>query len=349
MEQIVENNKKIVAPIAIIVIVILIAYYYFSFVSTSDIGNKADNKNKTVNKDLVRIAKSEIQEIGEAELLAKQGQYKAALDKYDIAMSKADNASTTAIIDVSRASVYFMMNDNSNALESLIRIGGTANYPAIVRAVALNRILLQYSGTKNKDLLKAFDTDVSNATDTYSLQLKAYTQIYNIYPLGGPVSFLAIDGIKNTTDINKIKQIYNDAILKIEADILFQNRGIGSNYIVPNLILAKIRLMKEVIKYDIVKKEDVYKEYERAIDEAKIKLQNITESFAALEYLDYLSINNGDKDKQFYAFNLIRTKPLPEMVQTNLKSKNSKLDWSGIVKYMSVNKEAKEYFSKYGL
>ena len=256
MEQIIENNKKIVAPIAAMVIIVVAAYFYFPFINTSNTSNIPVSKG--VNKDLVRIARGEIPEIEEADTLSKQGQYKAAIDKYDQALAKSNNASTTAIIDISKAYVYFMMNDNNNALESLTRIGNTVTYPAIVRAVALNRILLQYNGTKNKDLLKVFGADVSTATDTYSLQLKAYTQIYNIYPLGGPVAFLAIDGIKNTTDINKIKQIYNDAILKIEADILYQDRGVGSNYIVPNLILAKIRLMKEVVKYSIVTKEDIY-------------------------------------------------------------------------------------------
>ena len=347
MEQIIENNKKIVASIAVMVIIVVAAYFYFPFINTSNTSNIPVSKG--VNKDLVRIARGEIPEIEEADTLSKQGQYKAAIDKYDQALAKSNNASTTAIIDISKAYVYFMMNDNNNALESLTRIGNTVTYPAIVRAVALNRILLQYNGTKNKDLLKVFGADVSTATDTYSLQLKAYTQIYNIYPLGGPVAFLAIDGIKNTTDINKIKQIYNDAILKIEADILYQDRGVGSNYIVPNLILAKIRLMKVVVKYDIATNEDIYTEYERSINESKIKVQNITESFATLEYLDYLVATNGDKDKILYAFNLMRTREMPQMVQTNLKSKNSKSDWPGIVKYMSTNKDAKEYFGKFGL
>ena len=352
-----SNQKlKIILLIVVVIAIITVPYYIINYQNKNTEG-VVDN-NKQQNKDIVKLTISKIPEYEEALLLAKQKQFKQALDKMDLAMAKADSIETKSVVDISKSSIYFQLGDNKKAVEEMKRIGDDTTYPASVRASALNKIMSQYRGTKNPELLKAFNEEVQKATSTHDIELKVYTQINSIYPSGIAVSFLAIEDIKKLSNkeeakkmLNKeeVKKIYDEAISKIERDILVQDRGVGSNYIVPNLILAKTRLMKEVVKYEVTTSQDIYKQYERAITESKAKLDPITEAFSLILYLDYMSMSNADNDKMLYAFNLIRTSEMTQMVKTNLKSKDAKANWPGIVKYMSNNKDAKQYFSKFAL
>ncbi len=351
------NQKlKLLLLTVIVIAIVAIPYYIINYQNRDN--KDVINDNKQQNKDIVKLTISKVPEYEEAMMLAKQKQYQQALDKMDVAMSKADTVETRSVIDISKSSIYFQMGDNKTAVKEMKRIGEDTTYPASVRASALNKIMSQYRGTKNPELLKAFGSAVQSATNTHDIELKVYTQINSIYPSGIAVSFLAIEDIKKLSSKEEakkmsskeeVKKIYDQAALKIERDILVQDRGVGSNYIVPNLILAKTRLMKEAAKYEVVINQDIYKEYERAITESKAKLDPITESFSLLSYLDFLSSSNGDKDKMLYTFNLIRLSDLPVMVQSNLKSKDAKANWPGIIKYMSNNKDAKQYFGKLGL
>ena len=354
-----ENNKfqKLIISILILLIIATFSYFYLlPYLNDKDTKISQGNSNDALKKtDLVKETSEKNPNFQEAANLSKQGYFENAISKYNEALQTANSIEEKSIIDISRAYAYMGLKKYDLATGELKRIGDNVDYPISVRVAAFDRILSEYRGTRNTSLLNVFKTSTDSKENLYDLQLSAYRQTYNLspaYPSGFAVSFLAIDAIKNAATTTDISLIYTQAISKIEDDIA-RRSNITAGYNVPNLILSKIRVMKAVGNKEIVQPNLIYQEYERALNESRSRLQNVTEYFTIFEYLNYLAMVDSkdkvDTDKASRVFNLIINSPkIPDMVVTSLKYENYKSNWPGLYLYSKKNLDTINYFKTYG-
>jgi hypothetical protein len=164
--------------------------------------------------------------------------------------------------------------------------------------------------------------------------------------MGLSVAYLAGADMKRFADNSKT--IYDEAIIKIDNDIVFQDKGQGSNFIVPNTIIAKANLMVKGEKLGYTTQNEVIKTYKEAITSAKVKLQTITAQFAILNYMNYLGKHQvGNEEYINEALVTLEKETLAPMVVSYLARPAIYKDMSGIMAISKVNKNYENFFLKY--
>ena len=336
--------KKIIIAL-IVVIIASVFVLYFAYNKNTNKSAEIRDTSVAVTKDITKEALQGNEALRSARILTESKKYKEAREILISALEKEKNPDVKSIIDLTLAGNYLTTKEYATATRELLKVGKDVSYPNTTRAFALTTILQQYSGTRNLELLKVFgEVDKNDINKTLE---SAHRQIVSLHPMGLSVAYLArIDMKKDTKNANKI---YSDAITKIDNDIIFQNRGEGSNYIVPNIILGKISLMTDAEKLGLASSTQIIATYKEAIKVAKEKLQIITSQFAILNYINYMGNNAASFGKEIdEVLAILEKESLTEMVITNLSRDNAKDSWKGITNIVSNNKNYEKYFKQFG-
>ena len=337
-------KKIITALIALIVISASILYFTYNK-NVNKLSGTARDTSVAVQKDITKQAIDSNEAIKNSKLLSDSKKYKEAREVLAAGLAQEKNSEVKSIIDLTLASNYLSTKEYATATRELLKVGKDVSYPNTTRAFALTTILQQYSGTNNIELLKVFgEVDKDNINKTLE---SAHRQILSLHPMGISVAYVArIDMKKNP---EKAAEIYSEAITKIDNDIIFENRGDGSNYIVPNIILAKLSLMINAEKLGLATSSEIIATYKDAIRVSKEKLQIITSQFAILRYINYMGNNAASFEKEIEeALNILEKESLTEMVINSLSRPNAKDSWKGIVNIVSKNKNYEKYFKQFG-
>jgi hypothetical protein len=298
-------------------------------IKTVDITKQSLEKNENLRKATLLIQENKL---AEARVILGE------------VLKTENDKNIRSIADITLADTYFIDNQVDLAAESMARIGAETSYPSSTRAFALTTIMQQYYGTKNTNLLKVFG-DLENKNLAYIIE-SAHRQIVALHPMGLSVAYLAGADMKRFADNSKT--IYDEAIIKIDNDIVFQDKGQGSNFIVPNTIIAKANLMVKGEKLGYTTQNEVIKTYKEAITSAKVKLQTITAQFAILNYMNYLGKHQvGNEEYINEALVTLEKETLAPMVVSYLARPAIYKDMSGIMAISKVNKNYENFFLKY--
>ncbi len=341
------------SPVFIAIVLVLIAVVVFAarlFLLDREITMQAVPPAQTEegnNDGFVDITKQAVEtnsDLQEGIRLIENGRFADARVYLQKAVETETDPNTKSVADLTFASTYFRDNQPELAAENLLRVANEPSYPSSTRAFALTTIVQQYNATKDISLLKVFgDTEEFNTS--YLLQ-GAHRQIVTLFPMGLSVAYLARIDMDRFAD--KAEITYQEAIEKIDADIIFQNKGLESNYLVPNIMIAKANLMAKAEGLGFEDRREVIKAYKDAITTAKEKLQATTAQFAMLQYMNYLGKNVEENTVLIdEALAIFEAEKLTEMVVNHLGREEVVYEWPGIIAIARVNEAYVTFFSQY--
>ena len=330
-------------------VILLSAFLYkVYFLGDKKVNIKVSDTKSKAYIDYTKNALDSTPDLKSATDLISQNRYLEARPILEKVISQSKDSGTKSIADLSLASSYFSDRQIATATKELVRVSEDVTYPKSTRAFALTSILQQYNGTKNPELLDVFGK-VTEANQSDLLEI-AHRKIVNLYPMGLSVSYLARADIGRSSALEEKKRIYDDAILKIDNDIAFQNKGLGSNYIVPNTIMAKGKLMAYAETFGLATSSEVIAAYRQAITVSKEKIRPTSAQFSILNYINYLGLSqkNNNLDLIEEALIILEKESLTEMILNNLSRNNAKEDWIGINNIVKTNEKYKKFFNQFG-
>ena len=305
---------------------------------------EATDVTQVDTQDLTKVALEKNQSLREGVRLIQENNLEAARVVLNQAVANETDPSVKSVADLTLAETYFRDNQPDLGAENMLRVGTDTSYPSSTRAFALLTIVQQYNGTKNVELLKVFG-DVEKNSLPFIIE-GAHRQIVQLHPMGLSVAYLATRDMARFS--TEAKTIYDEAIIKIDNDIAFQNKGQGSNYIVPNTMIAKANLMARAEELGFATRIQVIEAYKQAITTAKEKLQTTTAQFAILAYMNYLGKNIVENQTLIdEALTIMEGEVLTEMVINHLDRTAVFTDWPGIFAIGQVNEAYLNYFSTY--
>lgn len=345
------ENKFIKTLLVVLVlsIIAIFSYYYFTYhkVNAKDKEVRLENLRKKDSAAYVRQNNALANQARES-YLAKD--YKKSLDlsikMFSEASQKGGNIEEKEYAEFSVGQAYFLLKDYANGVKVFISVFNNLTYDKYTRVAALNTIMQEFKASSNvRPYLENEMPELKGLSD-HDFMLSVYKKMYVINPTAHATAFLATDAFMklDKSKKNEAQGMFNVYVEQIDKDIKIQSEGVASNYIVPNLIIAKAKMYIVVYdKFNISSVEEISRLFEEGIKSAQDKLNPITEQFALLSYMDFLG-SHQQPEKAVIVFTKFSSQETTEMVLNFLKNKDINKEYPGIVSLYKKNKNIQLFF-----